>query len=84
LIQSRLIDRRLAFAQHLDFALVNINTGYRMSQISQARSRDQPHVAGSDNTYFHLLPPKKYASDLEWGKKPFGEMMKRAGPSKAR
>jgi hypothetical protein len=49
-----------------------------MSKIGQARARDQTNVPGSNNTYFHLLPPKNYASELR-GDEPFGEMLKHAG-----
>jgi hypothetical protein len=71
----------LALAQHIDFALINVNTNYRVSQIGQARARDQTNVSGSNNTYFHLSPPKNYASELR-GDEPFGEMKKHAGPEK--
>jgi hypothetical protein len=55
IVESGLVDRRLAALEHLDFALVDIDAQHVVADLGKARTRDQANVAGTENGETHGL-----------------------------
>ena len=54
LFKSGLIDRNLPRTELLDFAVININTGYIGSHLGKAGSRNQPDITRSYDRNLHM------------------------------
>jgi hypothetical protein len=49
LFEPRFVDRRFAFPERLDLALVDVDAGDLVAQVSEACACHQAHVAGADH-----------------------------------
>jgi hypothetical protein len=53
LVQARLMDRDLPGVEHIDLARIDIQAQHGIADVSEAGSRNQANITGTDNRNFH-------------------------------
>ena len=56
-LESGLVDRHLAALQPLDLGLIDVDAQHVVARVRETRTRDETHVAGSENRYPHSSFP---------------------------
>jgi hypothetical protein len=64
LLEAGLVERHLPFFEVGDTLLIIVYAGNLVSYLSQARSRDEPYVPGSDNPDSKLLSQRFLSPNL--------------------